>query len=275
MMEHRLPLVTRWTVYALGAVEGQRVRRPRDPVAAWLLRRHPNLLPAFAAPSILAMIRARASIVDRMIEDEAYRAHKHGQRLGYWGFGGGLDARWYRLRPLLDPITQIHCEVEEPEVIDFKNAALGASTFSSAWQRIQRVPSREDKWTVQDAAGDVTLVVLEGVASRLGLEGVKRMLGRVRRDAPNARVVVDLPGILQSAASSGPAIAISSSATRWSSPEATSAAALDGADIVRLGWKVEEDVWLAGRPELRAPSGMPLCAGMEPLRVLKLVPLES
>lgn len=271
MLEHRLPIVTRWTVYALGAVEGQRVRRPRDPVAAWLLRRHPELLPAFAAPSILAMIRARASIVDRMIEDEAQRVRRKGQRLDYWGFGGGLDARWYRLRPLLDPITQIHCEVEEPEVIDFKNAALSASNFNGAWQRIQRVPVREDRWTVQDAAGDVTLVVLEGVASRLGLESVKRMLGRVARDAPNARVVVDLPGILQAAATTGPTIAVSSSATRWTNPRATSCGELDGLDLARLGWRVEEDVWLAGRPELRAPSGMAVCPGLEPLRVLKLI----
>src|SRR6478672_5744125 len=102
MLELRLPIITRWTVYALGAVEGQRVRRPRDPVAAWLLRRHPKLLPTFAAPSILSMIRARASIVDRMIEDEAYRVRRRAGKLTFWGFGGGFDARWYRLRPILD-----------------------------------------------------------------------------------------------------------------------------------------------------------------------------
>src|SRR6187551_18007 len=138
-MEHRLPIVTRWTLYALGAVEGQRVRKPRDPVAAWLLRRHPKLLPTFAAPSILAMIRARASIVDRMIEEEAHRVRNLGGLLTYWGFGGGFDARWYRLRPTLEQVITTHNEVEEPDVMDFKNHALADSTFSTAWQRIQRI----------------------------------------------------------------------------------------------------------------------------------------
>src|SRR5687767_16009825 len=99
MLEHRLPIVTRWTLYALGAVEGQRVRRPRDPVAAWLLRRHPKLLPTFAAPSILSMIRARAAIVDRMIEDEVHRVRNANVGPAHRRFGRGLAARWYRPKP--------------------------------------------------------------------------------------------------------------------------------------------------------------------------------
>lgn len=270
-MEHRLPIVTRWTLYALGAVEGQRVRRPRDPVAAWLLRRHPKLLPTFAAPSILSMIRARATIVDRMIEDEAHQVRKKGGLLTYWGFGGGFDARWYRLRPTLQQVITSHCEVEEPDVMDFKNHALADSTFSNVWQKIQRIPVREDRWTVHDGSSKHTLVVIEGVAARLGIDSVKRLLGRVRRDAPNARVVVDLPGILQSPHS--PGNTVGNTRTRWGSPAGTTAGAVHAADLERLGWRIEEDVWLAARPELRAPSGMAICAGMEALRVMKLVPI--
>lgn len=271
-MEHRLPIVTRWTLYALGAVEGQRMRRPPDPVAAYLLRRHPKLLPAFAAPSILSMIRARATIVDRMIEDEAHRVRRTGGLVTFWGFGGGFDARWYRLRALGE-VIRTHCEVEEPELMDFKNLALSSSTFAPSWQRIHRIPIREDRWTVHDASSDHTLVVMEGVAARLGLDSVKRLLGRVRRDAPDAKVVVDLPGILQSTTSGSTASAVGSARSRWANAGATSAAALTRNELERLGWTVLDDVWLAARPELRAPSGMAICSGMEALRVMKLAPL--
>ncbi|MEQ1566401.1 MAG: hypothetical protein ABMA64_12240 [Myxococcota bacterium] len=267
--------MTRWTLYALGSVEGQRVRRARDPVAAWLLRRHPSLQPEFAAPSILAMLRARAGVVDRMLEEEARRAQVLGQRVDYWGFGGGFDARWHRLSPWLGPVTHQHCEVDEPEVLESKDALLSRSNFSGGWQRVQRVAEREERWTVQDTTGDVPLVVLEGVAARLGVESVKRMLGRVRRDAPNARVVVDLPGILQPTDAVGPPLAATASGTRWIDPDTTSAAALERSALIRLGWRIEEDVWLAGRPELRAPSGMAVCPGVEPLRVLKLSAADS
>jgi hypothetical protein len=278
MLEQRLPIATRWTLYALGAVEGQRMRRPRDPVAAWLLRRHPKLQPQYAAPSILAMIRARTAIVDRMITEEAVRVRVRRQRLDYWTFGGGFDARWLRLEPVLGAVVREHREVEEPEVIEYKESALGASSFSKAWQRIQRVPVHEDRWTVGDATAEAPLVVLEGVASRVGLDGVRRILGRIRRDAPTARVIVDLPGILQAkggtSASTTPAFAVLSTATRWSSPTSTSCAGVTIEEIKRLGWRPVEDVWLAGRPELRAPSGMALCPGVEPLRVLRLAPAE-
>ncbi|MEZ4237141.1 MAG: class I SAM-dependent methyltransferase [Myxococcota bacterium] len=267
--------MTRWTLYALGAVEGHRVRRPRDPVAAWFLRRHPKLQPAFAAPSILSMIRARATIVDRMIEDEVARARSRGGAVSFWGFGGGFDARWFRLQALGDGV-RAHCEVEEPDVLDFKNLALSTSTFAPSWQRIHRIPVKEDRWTVHDANSDDTLVVLEGVASRLGLESCKRLLGRIRRDVREARVIVDLPGILpaQSSGAGGTAQAIGSARSRWASPGPTSAAAIRRDELERLGWTVLDDVWLAARPEVRAPSGISICSGMEALRVMKLAPLD-
>ncbi|MCB9688603.1 MAG: class I SAM-dependent methyltransferase [Alphaproteobacteria bacterium] len=270
-MEHRLPIVTRWTLYALGAVEGQRVRRPRDPVAAWLLRRHPKLLPTFAAPSILSMIRARAAIVDRMIEDEVHRVRGLDQRLAVWSFGAGFDARWYRLRPIVQDAILSHAEVEDPEVLSFKNQALADSSFAGLWDTVHRVPVREDRWTVHDATDDPTLVILEGVASRLGVEGLRRLLGRIRQDVPHATVIADLPGVLQNATGT-PAVAVGSSRTRWSSPAGTGASSMHVKDLRRLGWRLREDHWLSARPELRAPSGMAICAGMEALRVMHLCP---
>jgi O-methyltransferase involved in polyketide biosynthesis len=242
-------------------------------VAAWFLRRHPKLLPAFAAPSILAMIRARATIVDRMIEDDVHDARRRGQRVALWTFGGGFDARWFRLQGLGEAL-HAHCEVEEPDVLDFKDLALSSSTFATSWQRIHRVPVKEDRWTVQDDTSDHPLVVLEGVGSRLGLDAVKRLLVRIRRDVGDARVVVDLPGLLPASGSSGTAKAIASSRSRWASPGPTSASAIGRDELERIGWTVLDDVWLAARPEVRAPSGIAICSGMEALRVLKLAPLD-
>lgn len=270
-MEHRLPIVTRWNLYALGAVEGQRVRRPRDPVAAWLLRRHPRLMPTFAAPSVLAMIRARSTIVDRMLEDEIHRVRRAGARLTLWTFGGGFDARWYRLRPALHDVVASHVEVDDPDVLQFKHQALAASSFAGAWEGVQQVAAPEEGWRAEPATGAATTVVLEGVASRVGLEGLKRVLARLRADVPGARVLVDLPGILH-ASSSAQAVAVGVARSRWMSPHGTGAAALQDRDLQRLGWQVDDDVWLAARPELRAPSGVAVCAGMEALRVLSLRP---
>jgi O-methyltransferase involved in polyketide biosynthesis len=270
-MEHRLPIVTRWTLYALGAVEGQRVRRPRDPVAAWLLRRHPKLLPTFAAPSILSMIRARSAIVDRMLEDEVHAARRGGTRLAVYTFGAGFDARWYRLRPVLQDVPVTHVEVEDPEVLRFKDQALSTSSFAGLWESVRQVPSNEDRWTVAEASDGPTLVVLEGVASRVGLEGLKGVLTRLRHDVPHAHVIVDLPGILHST-TTAQAVAVGVARSRWMSAVGTGASALHERDLERIGWLPHDDVWLSARPELRAPSGVAMCAGMEALRVLLLRP---
>jgi O-methyltransferase involved in polyketide biosynthesis len=229
-------------------------------------------MPTFAAPSVLAMIRARSAIVDRMLEDEAQRIRRAGARLTLWTFGGGFDARWYRLRPALDDVLSGHVEVDEPDVIQFKHQALSTSSFAAAWEGVQRVAALEDGWRVDPVPGAATTVVLEGVASRVGLEGLKRVLVRLRADVPDARVLVDLPGILH-ASSSAQAVAVGVARSRWMSPQGTGAAALQGRDLRRLGWVVDDDVWLAARPELRAPSGVAVCAGMEALRVMSLRPV--
>jgi hypothetical protein len=116
------------------------------------------------------------------------------------------------------------------------------------------------------------LVNLEGVSVRLGVGGTKDLLKRLRRDAPTATVILDLPGILQAQAASGRAAAVGSARSRWMSAAATGAASIPTRELRHLGWSVVDDVWSAARPELRAPSGMPICAGVEAMRVLRLRP---
>lgn len=270
-MEGRLPMITRWTVYALGATPGVQTRRAADPVAAWLLRHHPQLLPAASVSSMLAMMRVRAEIVDRMIADEAERVDALGKTLDYWSFGAGLDGRWHRMRGRFPALGRgRYSEVESPEILAFKDRALTGSTFGREWDRVERAALREERWTIPDTTAPHSLINLEGVTARLGVEGTRRLLGRIRKDAPSARVVFDLPGILQT--DDGATWVTSRVGPVWGAPGATSAAALSRAEIERLGWTITEDAWLAARPELRAPSGMALCAGMDALRVLKLVP---
>ena len=60
----------------------------------------------------------------------------------------------------------------------------------------------EAQWTVPRTDGPA-LVVLEGVAVRLGLPALEALLQRIRSDAPRAIVVLDLPGILPSGGPSG------------------------------------------------------------------------
>lgn len=270
-MDARLPMVTRWTVYALGAVLGPHVRRAHDPVAAWLLRHHPEIHPTSSVSSMLAMIRARAGIVDRVIADEALRVERKGRSLDYWCFGAGLDARWHRMREQLPSLARgRYAEVEDGAVLTFKDAALAGSSYARAWRNVEMSELPDHRWTVPDVTAPDTLVVMEGVASRIGVEATRRLLGRVRKDAPTARVVVDLPGILQT--EEGTTYVTSTVGPRWGAAEATSAAALGRAEIRGLGYRIAEETWLSARPELRAPSGMALCAGMDALRVLLLVP---
>lgn len=272
-MEARLPMVTRWTVCALGAPVGPRAHRAQDPVAAWLIRHHPGLLPAASVSSMLAMLRARAQIIDRMIVDEADRVGALGRPLDYWSFGAGLDARWHRLRVGADALTAgRYSEIEDPGILSFKSKALEHSRYSEEWRRVESMPLAQEMWTVPDTTAPNTLVSLEGVAARLGVEGLRRLLGRIRKDAPSARVIVDLPGILHHDA--GTTYVMSRVGPVWGAPGATSAAALGRTALRRLGWAVTEDVWLAARPELRAASGMTQCAGMDALRVMALVPID-
>lgn len=272
MNEQALPIATRWTLYALGAVEGQRVRRPRDPVAAWLLRRNPRLLPAFAAPSVLTMIRARASVVDAMVAEEVHFARRRERKVALCVLGGGFDARWYRMGPLLSHTVASHHEVEDPELLEFKDALLSASSFAPHWKRVHRVAAAEEAWTLPRPGTDQTIAVLEGASTRMGRRALKATLARIREAAPGARVIVDLPGFMGAGPGAARPAAVAAMRTRWASAAASGAAAVTRSEFEALGFRVLDDVWFAARPELRGASGVAMCAGMEAFRVLRLGP---
>lgn len=265
----QIPIAARWTLYALGAVDGQRVRRPRDPVAAWLLRRQPTLLPPTAIPSVLTMIRARTSVVDRMIEEEIARSRALGTGIAYWGLASGFDARWYRLLALVGDVIRSHREVDDADVLALKSELLAESTFARQWTRIRQHPADALDWAVEDEPGTSPLVVLEGAATRLGIPALKAMLGRIRSATPTARVIVDLPGVLEDRPPVAPP-PVTYGRGRWGSVNDSAASLVTTRDLRLLGWRVIEDAGLCARPELRGPSGAVICAGMEALRVLRL-----
>lgn len=273
MLEDRVPIAARWSLYALGTVEGPRVKRPRDPVAAWLLRRHPRLLPAFAAPSVIAMLRARAAVIDRMIEEEVAAARARDEVLAYHGFGGGFDARWYRLTRGMRDVVRLHVEVDEPEVMRLKHRLLSGSTFAEAWSDIRHEGSEAADWGIRDAAAARPLVVLEGAAARLGAEELEALLARLRRQAPTARVILDLPGFLTNDPADPRPPSEPLFRARWSALDGIAARALSRARTAELGWRVVEDQRFAARPELRAPSGLPMCPAVDGFRALRLHPL--
>jgi O-methyltransferase involved in polyketide biosynthesis len=264
-----VPLATRWTLYALGAIDGQRVRRPRDPVAAWLLRRLPGLLPPTANPSVLTMIRARASVVDRMIEEEVARARRQQLELGYWGFGVGFDARWYRLMALMGDVVRSHREIDEPAILGLKTELLDESTFARAWSRVERRALGSGDWDLAPETSRTPLVVLEGVASRLSVEGLRRLLWKIRESTPGARVVVDIPGVFEDRPGE-PQSLLGPGRARWGSIHDSRAFSVMISDLRRMGYRLLEEVCLSARPDLRGPSGSVICSGMEALRILRL-----
>lgn len=250
------------------------MRRPRDPVAAYMLRRHPDLAPQRAVSSVLAMIRGRASLVDRQLLDELERARTAGRQVDIWSIGAGFDARWYRLQSAFQGVVAKVFEVDLPEVVQLKESLLEGSTYDAAWRAVDRRGLVPDAWTVEPARSRNTVIVLEGVSTRLEPEALRDLLERLRKAAPRAKLLLDLPGYVSMLHAPGDVPAEASGA-EW---------APDGADAVsnpyrwsrnllrQMGWEVEEDVWLAARPHLRTPSGETLCSGMEALRLLRLRP---
>lgn len=241
-----MPLIARLTLYALGAVDGGRVRRPVDPVAGWLLRSSSDLQPAEDSPAAHTTIRARTQLVDALLAEEVERARRAGARVAYWSIGGGFDARWYRLLPSLSEVVARHREVEEPALLDWKSRLLDSSPYATLWKQVERVPLDPLAWRVEDPGDTQPVVVLEGLAGRLDPDALVELLDRVRVDAPRARVIIGLPSL------SG-------------RPQLWSERGLGG-----RGWTVEVDIRLAPRGRLVARTGKEICAGMHGLRLLRL-----
>jgi O-methyltransferase involved in polyketide biosynthesis len=268
------PIVARWTLFALGTVEGERIRRPQDPVAAWLLRRSPALMPPQAVGSVLTMVRARARLVDRMIEEEVRASVRLEEGLDFWSVGGGFDARWYRIKTLMSDAVRKHFEVESAEVLAVKDALLAESSFHKSWQTIESRRMEAETWTVK-TRGHGNLVVLEGAATRLPPRELRDLLRRIRSDAPNARVILDLPSFVSMLHSNADLPRDAAGAEIESQDEVDNPYRWSRNFLRKLGWEVTEDLWLTSRPMLEAGYGLPELPGMEAFRVLRLRATED
>ncbi len=247
MIEHELPLIARLSLCALGAVEGGRIRRPLDPVAAWFVRNRPALVPDEVAQAALATIRARTVLLDRMLEEEISRARDRREKLCLWVVGGAFDARWARMADVFAGTVAELREVEDPLVLKFKDRVLQGSPYAEAWSAVQQRPKTLEGWTVRPRSGTRPLVLLEGLAGRMSPAALKRLLQRILYEVPDVRVLLGLPGRPRE------------EGDHWSSFRLQS-----------LGFVVEEDTNLGPRGRLLAPGGDELCPGMYPLRVLRL-----
>ncbi|MEZ4321291.1 MAG: class I SAM-dependent methyltransferase [Myxococcota bacterium] len=270
MQPHETPIVSRWTLFALGTVEGERIRRPADPVAAWLLQRAPTLMPPQAVGSVLTMIRARAAIIDRMIEEEVQASVRLEEGLDFWSVGGGFDARWYRIKTLMSDAVRKHFEIEDPGVLEVKSGLLSESSFKATWNTIERRPVAPSEWTVR-TRGHGNLVVLEGASTRLSPPQLRDLLKRIRSDAPNARVILDAPSFVSMLHSNAELPRGAAGAELESADELDNPFRWSRRFLKRLGWEVREDVWLTSRPMLDAPGpSVPNLPGMEAFRVLRM-----
>jgi len=245
--EPPLPLIVRLTLYALGAVEGRRIRRPIDPVAAWLVRNYPALVQGDTAPAAYTTIRARCQILDHLLQEEVHRARTAGELLEIWTFGGGFDARWYRMLPHLGETVVAYHEVETEPIARYKARLLDASPYAALWSDVDRPSAEEAVWNVGRPHPTARPVfVLEGLAGRLEPDQLEALLKRLHGSAPRARVLMGLPG------------------------HARGQGGWPRARLDRTGWQLDVDIRLAPRGRLMSQNGGELCAGMHGLRAVRL-----
>lgn len=267
---HETPVVSRWSLFALGTVEGDRVRRPKDPVAAWLLKNAPQLMPPAAVGSVLTMIRARTTIIDRMIEEEVRTSVRDAEGLDFWSVGCGFDARWYRIKTLMCDAVRKHFEIEEAGLLELKNSLLERSTYRGAWGEIERRPLEPTDWTVR-TRGHGNLVCLEGTSTRLPPQQLYDLLVRIRQDAPNARVILDIPSFVSMLHSDQALPRDASGAELGEETELENPFRWRHKYFRKLGWEVREDLWITGRPSVDPLlPGLGEVPGMEGFRVLRL-----
>lgn len=227
-------------------------------------------MPPEAVGSVLTMIRARAAIVDRMIEEEVQASVRLEEGLDYWSVGGGFDARWYRIKTLMTDAVRKHFEVEDPGVLEVKSELLAESSFRATWRKIDARAMPDEEWTVQ-TRGHGNLVVLEGASTRLPPDRLRDLLRRIRTDAPNARVILDAPSFVSMLHSDAKLPRGASGAELESDDELDNPYRWSRNFLRKLGWEVREDLWLTSRPMLDVgAAGMQSLPGMEAFRVLRL-----
>ena len=248
MTDENIPLPARWSLYALGTVEGSRIRQAADPVAAWLLRNHAELAGEAPPPITVATTRLRTATIDRMFGEEAHRARHLGQKLAVWTLGGGFDSRWYRLHPALDGILDEVGEVEEPGLLQLKNRLLVESPYSMAWFKVSKRALTRQRWGVHDYDDDIQpLIVLETLTERLPGEAAAALLQQLRETSPRARVLAQLPG------------RTASELATWSTKK-----------LHQWGWQITDEVRKAARVGLRTDAGRHIVPPTAHVRLLRL-----
>jgi O-methyltransferase involved in polyketide biosynthesis len=165
LIDARVPVVARWALFALGAVDKRRsTLKPIDPVAAWLLQYHPELAPPAPQAEVLSTVRARTELTDRLLAEELAAAESARRRVVLWSFGCGFDARWFRFSRSRLAAVADYREVDIPPVLELKAKLLGASPFANAWSRVTRTAMEEERWSVQPKRGFRQLVMIESAA---------------------------------------------------------------------------------------------------------------
>jgi hypothetical protein len=248
-LTHELPRLLRLSALALGKVDGRDVRSARNPVSAWIVGNQPGLGDEAVPPDVLGTIRSRTDAIDEEIEAVIASERARDGHLLVWSIGAGLDARWAHLLDRHTDVVSAYCEVEEPDVLEFKHAAMSESPWSNLWSRVGRTPARQDDWRVIRGPGARILVVLDGACARLSERRFGLLLDRLRQAAADGWVIVDLPleplGVRR----------------RWSSRA-----------LHRLGWQVLVDRRVEPRSWLVGPAGNLVCSGSLPYRVVVLRP---
>jgi hypothetical protein len=245
----RIPVTTRWLLLALGKMPPGK-RQPFDPVATWILAARPDLGPAVPAPAVLATLRARATLVDRMLDAELDDARDAGEMISLWTFGGGFDARWHRLAATLRDAVVEQVEVELPEVIAAKDALLARSPFAKAWASIRRRALPAEQWRVpagEAGPGVRRLLLLEALAGRWDSDALWAQLDRLDDVPAGTRTIACLPG--------------------WAPDERVQWAARR---LLQRGWRVLEDQRIAPRGRIVGYDGAEVCPASYPFRVVRL-----
>jgi hypothetical protein len=240
-----LPDAVRSRLFALGMVDGNRIRTPMDSIQSWLIRRAPPLVDEqeFFMPR-MSRQRAVSRQIDRFLSMELSQKDAIHD---LWSFGGGFQTRWYRFRSTR---KVHHRDVETPEVMAYKEEMYGESPWGNEWFDGECDGKPVAEWTVS-ASENRPLVVLESLWERLGAEVLRGLLLRIHHDMKSdGRVLLDLPG--HGHATEGP---------WWP----------DG-DLRRMGWRVEADVRAGHRRQLATATQVVVAPSVEPFRVVVLSP---
>jgi methyltransferase (TIGR00027 family) len=128
---------------------------------------------------------ARARLVDDLLRDEL--AANPNLRIVL--IGAGFDSRAYRLK------GGTWIELDEPQVIAYKNERLPASEAQNPLQRIPidfATESVEEKLSPVASGGGPTVVVIEGVFMYLEEETIRQLLQTLHRLFPEHKLICDL-----------------------------------------------------------------------------------